>query len=93
MALPAIKREPEVVVENHVARLESDVAHIRSDVSEMKTDVRELRLDVRRIDEKISALSLGIEKSFSKLRLWAIMLYIALAAGVLAVVARAVKWI
>ena len=69
-------------MEARMARLESDVAHLRSDVVEMKTDLRSLR-------DKVDAL----KDAFAEAKVWALLLYIALAAGVFGTMARAFGWI
>lgn len=87
MALPALKLPPESLVEERIARLESDVGHIRADVSEMKTDIRELRHRIDGVDDKIAALTVSMEKAFSRITLWAV----SLAGGLLLVIARGFK--
>ena len=74
-------KEPDGM-EARIARLESDVAHIRSDVAEVKTDVRSLR-------DKMDKLS----ESLASAKLWALMLYIALAGALFGTLARGFGWI
>jgi hypothetical protein len=69
-------------MEARLARLESDVAHLRSDVADIKTDLRALR-------DKFDAL----KDSVAETKIWALMLYIALAAGVFGTMARSFGWI
>ena len=73
-------------MEARIARLESDVAHLRTDVADIKTDLRSLR---DRMDVKFDALAHAI----SRAQLWALMLYIALAAGMFGTMARGFGWI
>ena len=69
-------------MEARIARLESDVAHLRTDVADIKLDVRSLR-------DKLDA----VRDSIAKAQLWALLLYIALAAGVFSTMARGFGWI
>ena len=80
-------------MEPRIARLESDVAHLRSDVAEMKHDIRTLR-------DRIDALSLDLNAKFASLKyeihsakIWALLLYFALAAGMYATMARGFGWL
>jgi len=80
-------------VEARIARLESDVAHMRSDIAEMKIDIRTLR-------DRIDALSVDLNTKFAALKdeihsakIWALLLYFALAAGMYATMARGFGWI
>jgi hypothetical protein len=69
-------------MEARIARLESDVGHVRSDIAEMKLDLRGLR-------EKIEDL----KDSVASGKIWALTLYIALAAVNLGTLARGFGWI
>jgi hypothetical protein len=69
-------------MEARIARLEFDVAHIRSDVVELKTDVRSLRDKLDKLGESIASA-----------KLWALMLYVALAGALFGVLARGFGWI
>jgi hypothetical protein len=69
-------------MEPRIARLESDVAHIRSDVAELKTDVRSLR-------DKMDKLS----ESLASAKVWALLLYIALAGALFGALARGFGWL
>ena len=91
-------------MEARIARLESDVAHLRSDVTEIKTDVRALRdrMDAgnAKLSERIDALASqlnarfdGLKDSFAAMKIWALLLYIALAAVNLGTLARGLGWI
>ena len=69
-------------MEARIARLESDMAHVRSDVAEIKTDLRSLR---DRIDRLVESLASA--------KIWALVLYIALAGGLFSTLARGFGWI
>ena len=80
-------------MEARIARLESDVAHMRSDIADIKSDIRTLR-------ERIDALTLDLNTKFAALKdelhsakIWALLLYFALAAGMYATMARGFGWI
>jgi uncharacterized coiled-coil protein SlyX len=80
-------------MEARIARLESDVAHIRSDVAELKTDLRSLR---DKIDAKLDAVNARIDKlvdSLASAKVWALVLYIALAGGLFGTLARGFGWL
>jgi uncharacterized coiled-coil protein SlyX len=76
----------ERTVEARIARLESHVEHIQSDITEIKSDV--LRLD-QKLDQKFDSL----RDSLTKLTVWALTLYCALAASLLGVMAKGFGWI
>ncbi|MEO8464567.1 MAG: hypothetical protein ABI640_04445 [Gammaproteobacteria bacterium] len=73
-------------MEARIARLEADVAHLRTDVGDIKVDLRTLR---GRMDTKLDALTGKITSA----KVWALLLYFTLAAGVFGTVARAFGWI
>ena len=80
-------------MEARIARLESDVAHMRSDIADMKSDIRTLR-------DRIDALSVDLNAKFAALKdeihsakVWALLLYFALAAGMYATMARGFGWL
>ena len=80
-------------MEARIARLESDVAHMRADIADMKIDIRTLR-------DRIDALSVDLNSKFAALKdeihsakIWALLLYFALAAGMYATMARGFGWI
>ena len=80
-------------MEARIARLESDVAHIRGDVAELKTDLRSLR---DKMDAKFDAVNARIDKlvdSLASAKVWALVLYIALAGGLFGTLARGFGWI
>lgn len=86
MGMPALNLARENPMEERMARLEAHVEHLQIDVSEIKGDIR--RLDAK-IDDKID----GLKDSITSAKLWAFALYLALAATLLAVLARGFKWI
>ncbi len=91
-------------MEARIARLESDMAHVRSDVAELKTDVRSLRdrMDARfdAVDTKFDSTFAGVNARIDKLgdslasaKVWALVLYIALASGMFGTLARGFGWL
>ena len=87
-------------MEARIARLESDVAHVRSDVADLKTDVRSLRdkIDALRdnMEVKFQATNARLDKfhdSLASAKVWALMLYIALAGANFGALARGLGWI
>jgi hypothetical protein len=69
-------------MEARIARLESDVAHIRTDTVDMKTDIRTL---TSKIDE--------VKDSIASAKVWALVLYIALAGGLFGTIVRGFGWL
>jgi hypothetical protein len=69
-----------------MARLESDVAHLRTDVGDIKADLR-TRFD--RVDTRIDMLTQTVWRA----QIWALLLYIALAAGMFGTMARGFGWL
>jgi hypothetical protein len=91
-------------MEARIARLESDVAHLRTDVADIKIDLRSVRdkLDTThtklsdKIDSRVDdvATDLGVLKdSLASTKVWALLLYITLAAGVFSTMARGFGWL
>lgn len=84
-------------MEARIARLESDVAHIRSDVADLKTDVRSLRdrMDARfdALDAKFDGKIDTLRDSLASAKVWALVLYIALAGTLFGTLARGFGWI
>lgn len=94
-------------LDSRVARLESDVAHIRSDIAEMRLDVRSLHAEIgdlraeiggvrgelHAVDTSLRAaiaeLDLKLTRGLAANRIWMLLQ----SAGILAVMARAFKWI
>lgn len=100
MALPATQLNWEPPVEERVARLEANVQHIQSDVSEIKTDLREMRQefrqDILRLDDKVGRVDDkidGVASSLASAKLWALGLYVALAAALLGTMATGFLWL
>ena len=84
-------------MESRIARLESDVAHLRSDVAEIKVDLRSMR---DKIDAKMDSMNSNllekiqaVKDSIAAAKVWALILYFALAGGMLATMARGFGWI
>jgi peptidoglycan hydrolase CwlO-like protein len=93
MGMPARKLEfEEVTVEDRLARLESHVEHIQSDVSEIKGDIRRLDAKIDSVKDSIAAQTVSNEKARSKLVVWALTLYVTLAAGLLTVMGHGFHW-
>ena len=69
-------------MEARIARLESDVAHVRTDVADIKLDVRALTAKVEDVKDSIAST-----------KIWALMLYIALAAALFGTLARGFGWL
>jgi hypothetical protein len=87
-------------MEARIARLESDVAHIRSDLGDVKADVRSLRgaLDSLRdkMDERFAVVDAkidGVKDSLASAKVWALVLYLALAGSLFGTLARGFGWI
>jgi len=81
-ARPASSAPTESSLEARIAQLESDVVHLREDVADIKTDVRALR-------DKIDA----IKDTIANAKVWALLLYAALATGVFGTMARGFGWL
>ena len=58
------------------------MAHVRSDVAELKTDLRSVRDKIDRLVESLAAA-----------KIWALVLYIALAGGLFGTLARGFGWL
>jgi uncharacterized coiled-coil protein SlyX len=65
MALPALKFEMEIPVEERVARIEANVEHIQSDVADTKIDIRRLNDKIDHVDERLSAKIDAVEQKLS----------------------------
>jgi outer membrane murein-binding lipoprotein Lpp len=93
LAIGSPSPESPVELETRIARLESDVAHVRTDVGDIKADLRTRfdRVDTRidRLDTKIDALT----RDISRAQIWALLLYIGLAAGMSGAMGRGFGWI
>jgi len=95
MVVQTAKREK--TVEERVTRLESHVEHIQADIAEIKIDVRRLdeTIDGRfnSLKDSVADLRLSMERSFTRITLWGLTLYFALAASLLGVMAKGFGWI
>jgi hypothetical protein len=91
-------------MEARIARLESDVGHIRADLADVKSDLRGLRdrVDVMtmKLSERVEAVNAqigaridGLRDEIHSAKIWAVLLYLALAAGMYATMARGFGWI
>ena len=80
-------------METRIARLESDVAHLRTDVADIKVDVRSLRDKMDAMTERFDGKLETLKDSINKATIWALLLYIALAAATYGTMARAFGWI
>lgn len=90
----------EAEMEARIARLESDVAHIRTDMADVKIDIR--RLDVKidnvnavlagKIDDLKDAL-IAVKDEIASAKIWALVLYTALAGGLFGTMARGFGWL
>lgn len=94
-------------VESRIARIESDVQHIKTDTADLRVELRRTndKIDAgfQRVDKKIDdghkELNKKIDDVYKELKdklhslsVWALLLYITLAGGLLTVIARAFKW-
>jgi hypothetical protein len=80
-------------MEPRVAKLEASMEFIKDGITEIKSEVRSSRAN---FDTKIGVLGdrLGeLKDSIHAAKVWAVLLYIAMAGGILFVVARGLKWI
>ena len=80
-------------MEARIARLESDVGHLRGDVADIKTDIRALRSRVDDIGTQLGVKIETLKDSIVAAKIWALMLYIALATVLLGTLARGFGWI
>ena len=94
-------------LEVRVARIESDVQHINEVTTDLRVELRRTndkidagfqRLD-KKVDDGHKELNKKIDDVYKELKdklyslsLWALLLYITLAGGLLTVIARAFKW-
>ena len=85
---------------DELSQLPSRVAKLESDVAGIKKDVAEIKIDIRRMDDRINAKLdshrdkiEALQQQISSVKVWALGLYIGLAAGLLLVMAKGFKWI
>lgn len=69
-------------MEARIAKLEAHVEHLQSDVSEIKADVKTLTSTTHNISEAIGSA-----------KVWAMILYVGLAAVMLGVMAKGFGWL
>lgn len=69
-------------LEARIVKLEAHVEHIQSDITEIKGDVRTVR-------DKAE----GIKESIQSAKVWAVLLYVGLAAGLLYAMAKGFHWL
>ena len=80
-------------MEARIARLESDVAHIRADMADVKGDIRTLRERIDALDLCLTAKIDALKDELHSAKLWALLLYFALAGGMYATMARGFGWL
>jgi uncharacterized membrane protein YjjP (DUF1212 family) len=82
----AVRREQEFdmeeAIQTRLTRVESDVKH----VIEIVTDVK---VELRRTNDKLD----GLKEEMASMKVWAIGLYVALAASLLFVMAKGFHWL
>ena len=82
----AVRREQEFdmedTIQTRLTRVESDVKH----VIEIVTDVK---VELRRTNDKLD----GLKEEMASMKVWAIGLYVALAASLLFVMAKGFHWL
>lgn len=83
----------EEVMEARIARLESDVHHIRSDMTDVKADIRALRDKMDGMNAKLSERMEDLRDSVGSAKVWALILYIALAGGLFGTISRGFGWL
>ena len=80
-------------MEARIARLESDMAHLRSDVAEIKVDQRSMRDKMDSMNSNLLEKLAEMKDSIAAAKVWALILYFALAGAILATMARGFDWI
>ena len=91
-------------VETRIARIESDVEHIKADTTDLRVELRRTndKIDVlatkteagfKESNKKIDDVYKELKDKLHSLTIWALLLYISLAGGLLTIIARAFKWI
>lgn len=69
-------------MEARIAKLESDVEYFKHDIGEIKSEVKEVRVSVQ-----------SHRDDFHAAKIWALMLYIAMAGILLGVMAKGFHWL
>ena len=91
-------------VESRIARIESHVEHLDEVTTDLRVELRRTndKIDAgfQRLDKKIDDGHKELNQKFDGLKdklhslsLWALLLYITLAGGLLTIIGRAFKWI
>jgi hypothetical protein len=102
--MTALAQRSERTVEERIARLESHVEHIQFDITDLKADVRRLDQKLDGLEQKFDGkfeslkdsvfeLRLTMEQGFVRITYWGLGLYVALAGGLLGVMAKGFGWI
>jgi hypothetical protein len=69
--------------------MEVKVARLEADVGNIKTNIADIKIDVRSIRDKVD----DVKDSIASAKVWALVLYIGLAATLLYVMAHGFKWL
>ena len=69
-------------MEGRIAKLESSVEYIQRDIAEIKADIKDVEKGIG-----------GLNDSISSAKVWALLLYIGLAGGLLYILAHGFKWL
>lgn len=91
-------------MEARIARVESDVEHIRSDMVEVKADIRAIRdkmddmsgsLSARidHVNRTLTAKRDDVKDAVASAKIWALVLYVALAGAIFGTMARGFGWL
>ena len=80
-------------MEARIARLESDVAHLRFDMADVKNELRTLRDRVDALGADLNSKLAILKDEIHSAKIWALLLYFALAAGMYATMARGFGWL
>lgn len=75
-------------LEVQVARIESDVQHIKEVTTDLRVELRRTNDKIDKIDDKFD----GLKDKLHSVTVWAVLLYVALAGGLLGVLAKGFKW-
>jgi hypothetical protein len=69
------------------------MAHLRSDVAEIKVDQRSMRDKMDSMNSNLLEKLAEMKDSIAAAKVWALILYFALAGAILATMARGFDWI